>query len=191
MRFTQTASALVVAAFAVLAGCSSSGTSMGRIRDVPPKTIVVSEMIGSSGDPIGKAVLSQEAGGTRIQLDINGLPAGTYGVHLHAVGKCETPAFTSAAGHFNPGMTQHGRMNPAGEHAGDLPNLVVGADRHGVLDAVKADLRLADGAAPLLDGDGAAIMVHAGPDDYKTDPSGNSGARIACGVISSGKPPAP
>jgi Cu-Zn family superoxide dismutase len=153
--------------------------------------IVTSEVIASSGDPIGKAVLSQEPEGTRVQLDITGLPQGSYGVHLHAVGKCETPAFTSAGGHFNPGMKQHGSMNPAGEHAGDLPNLEVGPDRRGTLDVVKTGLQLAVGDAALMDGDGAAIMVHATADDYKTDPSGNSGIRIACGVISSGKPPAP
>lgn len=190
MRIAFSAALLLTLGAALGACTKGTTTSMGRTRDAPPRLMVTSEVIASSGDAIGKAVLSQEAGGTRVQIDVTGLPAGSYGVHLHAIGKCETPAFTTAGGHFNPGMKQHGSMNPAGEHAGDLPNLVVGADRHGVFDAVKVDLRLADGDAPLLDADGAAIMVHAGPDDYKTDPSGNSGARIACGVISSGKPAA-
>ncbi len=172
---------LGVAALAgLLVGCSHGGTtSMGRIRDVPPKLIITSEVIGASGDPLGKATLSQEADGTRVHLELRGLPPGQYGVHLHAIGKCDAPGFTTAGGHFNPGMKQHGRMNPAGEHAGDLPNIVFGDDSKGVLDAVQSGLRLADGAS---------IVVHAGPDDYKTDPSGNSGARIACGVLAAGKP---
>ncbi len=173
----------------LLAGCSHSGaTSMGRTRDAPPKLIITSEVIGASGDPLGMATLSQEADGTRVHLEMRGLPPGQYGVHLHAVGKCDAPGFTTAGGHFNPGMKQHGRMNPAGEHAGDLPNIVFGDDSKGVLDAVQPGLRLVDGPMPLVDADGASIMVHAGPDDYKTDPSGNSGARIACGVLAAGKP---
>ena len=177
-----------VALGALLAGCSHGGaTSMGRIRDVPPKMMVTSDVIAPSGDVLGKATLSQESEGTRVHLELRGLPAGSYGVHLHSVGKCEAPGFTTAGGHFNPGMKQHGSMNPAGEHAGDLPNIVFGDDSRATLDALQNGLRLADGPTPLLDADGAAIVVHAGPDDYKTDPSGASGARIACGVLSAGK----
>jgi Cu-Zn family superoxide dismutase len=191
MRFdTQMRAGIGAAALGILlVGCSHSGTSsMGRIRDVPPKLMVTSEVIAPSGDPLGKAIVSQEADGTRVHLEIHGLPPGSYGVHLHAIGKCEGPGFTSAGGHFNPGMKQHGSMNPAGEHAGDLPNIIIGDNSQGTLDALQKGLRLADGPAPLLNADGASIMVHAGPDDFKTDPSGNSGTRIACGVLRTGKP---
>ena len=108
---------------------------------------------------------------------------GTYAIHLHAVGKCEGPKFTTAGPHFNPAMKMHGRDNPMGPHLGDLPNIVVGAGGSGSVDYEVAGLTLTGGAAPLLDADGAAVVVHAGPDDYKTDPSGNSGDRIACGLL--------
>ena len=96
--------------------------------------------------------------------------------HIHAVGTCEPPAFASAGGHFNPGNKKHGHKNPEGAHAGDLPNLTVGADGAGRLEATAAGVTLKDIA-------GLALVVHADPDDEKTDPTGNSGARVACGVI--------
>lgn len=104
-----------------------------------------------------------------------GMPAGVHGVHLHEAGLCQGPDFKSAGGHWNPGMKQHGHNNPMGAHAGDLPNLAVGKDGRGRLKlAVPGDL-----ANPA----GLALVVHAAADDYKTDPSGNSGARIACAVL--------
>lgn len=169
---------------ALIAGCAGDGTtSMGKTVGETPSLIVDSEMIGDKGQVLGTARVSQEREGTRIVLNINGLPPGSYGVHLHEVGRCDWPGFTSAGGHFNPGQRQHGHMNPAGEHAGDLPNLVVGEDRRGTLDAVRPGLRMVDGDAALLNIDGASLMLHAAPDDYKTDPSGNSGARIGCSVL--------
>lgn len=173
----------------LLVGCASNDgvTSMGRTGGAIPALMVNSEVIGSTGDPIGTASLRQEADGVRVMLSLTGLPQGSYAVHLHAVGRCDTPAFTSAGPHFNPAMKQHGSLNPMGEHAGDLPNIEVDANRRGGLDAMRPGLRLVDGPAALIDADGAAILVHAAPDDYKTDPAGNAGARIACGVITSGK----
>ena len=104
-------------------------------------------------------------------------------MHLHAVGLCEPPAFTSAGGHFNPRNTRHGLISPEGPHAGDLP--AIAADANGVarVDHTTSLVTLGDGAHSVFDGDGTAVVVHAAGDDQRTDPSGNSGARIACGVI--------
>ena len=96
---------------------------------------------------------------------------------------CDPPAFESAGGHFNPTERQHGFLNPAGEHAGDMPNITVRSDGTAAADHHATGLTLSGGANALLDGDGSAIVVHAGVDDYRTDPSGNSGPRIACGVV--------
>lgn len=167
----------------LFACANSAGTSMGKTRAAPPAAIIGTSLIGSNGQIVGNAVLTQEAEGTRIALTVTGIAIGTHAVHLHTSGRCDTPAFTSAGGHFNPAMKQHGNLNPMGDHAGDLPNLVVGDDHRGTLDFVRPGLRIVDGATPLLDADGAALMVHAGPDDFASDPAGNAGGRIACGVV--------
>ena len=138
----------------------------------------------ASGRVLARATLRQTVAGIAIHVEAAGLAPGTYGVHLHAVGRCDPPAFASAGGHWNPAGRQHGRDNPAGAHLGDLPNLTVGSDGRGVSDVAIAGAALSgESANALLDADGAAIVVHAQADDYRTDPSGNSGARIACGVI--------
>src|SRR5690606_10425995 len=111
-----------------------------------------------------------------------GLTAGTHGTHLHMVGSCEGPAFTSAGGHLNPHMKQHGTDNPAGAHLGDLPNLVVGAAGAGTVSATLAGTREAV-LSQIFDADGTAVVIHADADDYRTDPAGNAGGRIACGVL--------
>ena len=119
---------------------------------------------------------------------INGrnMPPGVHGAHIHEVGSCQAPDFTSAGGHWNPLGKQHGRDNMAGPHMGDMPNLIVGQDGTGTLELLVNGATLVGGAEPILDDDGAAIVIHQGPDDYRTDPSGNSGARVACGVIAAG-----
>jgi Cu-Zn family superoxide dismutase len=133
----------------------------------------------AAGQTIGQARLTQASSGLRLSLRVNGLKPGTLGTHVHTVGRCDGPDFASAGSHWNPMARQHGRDNPAGMHKGDLPNMTVGSDGRGRLDAVIEGAALAE----LLDADGAAVVVHTGPDDYRTDPSGNSGARIACGVL--------
>lgn len=127
---------------------------------------------------VGQVELLGTPGALRVHVTVTGLPAGTYGTHVHAVGQCVAPAFTSAGPHWNPTSRQHGRLNPMGSHHGDLPNLVVGADGRGEFTAP-----LPGTFAELRDGDGAALVVHARPDDELTDPTGNSGDRIACAVF--------
>jgi Cu-Zn family superoxide dismutase len=142
------------------------------------------ELKGAQGEAIGTATLTATgATGVSIALDVKGLKPGEHGVHLHAVPKCEGPAFTSAGPHFNPETKKHGTQNPEGPHAGDMPNLTVGAD--GTAKATVTDPRvtLGTGANSLFANGGTAIVIHAGPDDMKTDPSGGSGDRIACGAI--------
>jgi superoxide dismutase, Cu-Zn family len=112
-------------------------------------------------------------------VQAEGLPPGAHGIHVHAVGRCEAPEFTTAGPHWNPTDRKHGRDNPDGAHHGDLPNIQIGADGRGSLNFVIPSASFAQ----LFDSDGAALVVHATADDYRTDPSGNSGGRIACGVI--------
>lgn len=156
-----------------------------RLPSTPPKLAQASvQLRDGSGAVVGSATLSEEPGGyVKIAGNASGLKAGVHGYHIHAVGKCEGPAFTSAGGHFNPGAKQHGFLNPAGPHAGDLPTLAVGADGVANLAAANERVTLSTGANTLFDADGSALVIHADPDDLLTDPTGNAGARVACGVI--------
>jgi superoxide dismutase, Cu-Zn family len=137
---------------------------------------------------VGQATLTEVSGGVRILLEASGLTSGPHGVHLHAVGKCEPPAFASAGDHLNPQNKQHGLLNPSGPHAGDLPNLTIEPDGKGRLETFTDRVTLGPGPTSLFDDDGTALVIHAAPDDFRTDPAGNSGPRIACGTIE--KPPA-
>lgn len=136
----------------------------------------------ASNTRIGNATFSDTPAGLLVTVTVTGLGIGAHGAHLHTVGICETPAFASAGAHFNPSGRQHGFRNKAGHHAGDMPNIVSPpAGAHTVqfmIDGVTLTGR--DG---LLDGDGASIVIHSAEDDHLTDPAGNSGGRMACGVI--------
>ncbi len=136
-----------------------------------------------AGKKIGSAVLSERGDGVLITVNVKGLPQGLHAVHVHAVGKCEGPAFTSAGGHFNPLSKKHGLKNPDGPHAGDLPDMYVNKDGVGRYEALMQSMTLGAGETSVFDADGSAIVVHATADDNVTDPAGNSGDRIACGVI--------
>ena len=136
------------------------------------------------GVVLGDLTLRSTGTGVRITGTLSSVPAGVHGIHVHAVGKCEPSAFSTAGSHLNPTNAHHGLENPAGPHAGDLPNISVGSD--GRVDVDLTDPRVtldASAAGGLFDTDGSAIVIHAAADDQKTDPAGNSGARIACGVI--------
>jgi len=145
------------------------------------------ELKNADGDIVGRATLT-EAGteGLRLDLTTTGIPAGRHGLHFHAVGKCDAPGFESAGAHFNPTDRQHGLENPQGPHSGDLPNLEVGPDGHGTLVALTNRVSAESGPTSLFDSDGTALVVHADQDDQMTDPSGDSGSRIACGVVQRG-----
>jgi Cu-Zn family superoxide dismutase len=134
------------------------------------------------GKEVGKATLLTTPSGTLITLELTAATAGAHGFHIHTVGKCEPPKFESAGGHFNPHNAKHGFLNPEGPHAGDIPNIHVPESGKLTVEVLNPLVTLsAEGA--LLDEDGAALMLHADPDDYKSDPAGHAGGRIACGVI--------
>lgn len=132
----------------------------------------------AAGGEAGWATAKQDGGALKVTVEVSGMTPGLHGVHVHTTGKCDAPDFASAGGHWNPSAHKHGLENPAGPHAGDLPNVNVGADGKG-----KLTFTLPGTYEGLLDEDGAAMVVHAGADDLKTDPSGNSGGRVACGVF--------
>jgi Cu-Zn family superoxide dismutase len=137
----------------------------------------------ASGKDVGTAALVQTPAGVLVTLSVKGLPAGEHAFHIHGVGKCEPP-FTSAGGHFNPAKKKHGMMAPDGAHAGDMPNLHIPANGELAVEVLNAGVTLEKGTPNSLFGpDGTALVIHAGKDDYKTDPTGEAGGRIACGLV--------
>lgn len=168
------------AATLALAACNDSRLKTGV--PVASETRATAMLHTASGADAGRATATEVAGGLRFSLDVKGLPPGTHGAHVHTIGACDAPDFTTAGGHWNPTGMKHGSMNPKGPHEGDLPNLIVGTDGRGTIGMTVPGATMAG----LLDTDGSAIVVHAGADDLMTDPSGNSGGRIACGVFAVG-----
>lgn len=137
----------------------------------------------ADGADVGRADLVQANDGVLIKLTLKGLPPGGHAFHVHAVGKCEAP-FTTAGGHFNPQNRKHGMMASDGPHAGDMPNLDIPASGELKLEVLNPAVTLAKGASnSLFKPDGAALVIHATVDDYKSDPAGNAGGRIACAVV--------
>ena len=166
-----------IAAMAILA-------SMAGLVAASGATHAAATIIDASGVTVGWARITEDATGRlHVNVQVDGLTEGRHGIHLHAVGSCVPPSFTSAGGHHNPFGAQHGLENPDGPHAGDLPNLEVNVAGHGRLQATTDGATLAHGPAALMDANGSALIIHAALDDQVTDPTGNSGGRIACGVI--------
>lgn len=154
------------------------------LADTGPKS-AHADLMNAQGAKIGTARITPTKDGVRIAVSVSQLPPGQHGIHIHNVGKCEGPAFTSAGGHFNPTMAHHGVNNTQNPHPhlGDLPNLVVDQGGKAKTTFVAAGVTLGDGANSLFHDGGTALVIHAKADDLMSDPSGNSGDRIACGVI--------
>ena len=179
----QLRSCLALAGLAA-AACTTTRTVTSEVGPIASARV---PMRDSAGRDLGTLRVLLTSTGPRVSGALAGLPPGEHGFHFHQVGRCDaadTTAFASARGHYNPAARKHGTLNPDGPHAGDLPNLTVGPDGRAALpdSGVSATLGEAERAG-LLDEDGTALLVHARADDYRTDPSGNSGARIACGVL--------
>jgi Cu-Zn family superoxide dismutase len=174
-----------IAILAALAtgACATAGRERAAVDAPPAPSVGQAEIRDTAGRTVARASVSQVGDAVRVRIESAGLAPGIYGAHVHSVGRCDAPAFESAGPHWNPTGRQHGRDNPGGQHLGDLPNLMVGTDGRGSFEFTIPGAALSGGPHPVLDGDGAAVVVHARPDDYRTDPSGNSGARIACGVL--------
>lgn len=167
-----------------VAACASGGDGEeAHEAETPP--IAQADIIAADGSNIGHARLEADGQSWRLLVDVAGLPEGAKGIHLHEAGQCEGPEFASAGGHLNPHGRKHGLNNPEGSHLGDLPNLDVDSDGKAsasvILQGSAQELESA-----LFDENGTAIVIHAGPDDMITDPAGDSGARIACGVLKRG-----
>jgi Cu-Zn family superoxide dismutase len=159
---------------AALAGCQ---TTSG-----PAAPLGSAVLYYADGRPAGTAQLVASGDGVSVAVSLSGLPAGTHAVHLHTTGKCDAPGFTSAGGHLNPAMHEHGKDNPKGMHLGDLPNAEASANGGASISARLMGTKDAILSA-IYDTDGTAIMVHEKADDYRTDPTGNAGSRLACGVF--------
>ena len=152
-----------------------------------PASVANAQLKTADGKDVGTATLTQAPDGVRIAIALRGLPPGEHAFHVHAVGKCEAPGFTSAGPHFNPGNKKHGKLNPDGHHAGDMDDITIPANGNLTSTIVNKDITLDKGKPnSVFQAAGTALVVHAKEDDYKTDPAGNAGDRIACGVVTEG-----
>ena len=204
IRLSKLSVATLAASALALSACSREpaadnvvvANDMGAEADMASNDMMTGNAVGTmqsagftggDGSAMGNVALSEGAGGVTMTVSATGLPAGTHGIHLHEKGLCDGPQFESAGAHWNPGMKKHGRDNPQGAHLGDLANLEVGANGAASASFTVAGAMMANGATMLADADGTALVIHAKPDDYKTDPSGASGDRLACAVIAAPK----
>lgn len=161
-------------------------TGCDKDDDSPRATGSVA-LIDTTGKSVGTATLTEAQDGTvTVEVRVSGLPAGTRGIHFHEFGKAEpnaTPPFSTAGEHYNPESKEHGLENPNGAHGGDLPNIVIDGQGRGTLNTTTNRITLTDGPKTLMDANGSALIIHSAADDQKTNPSGNSGGRIAGGVV--------
>ncbi len=165
-----------VAALSLLIGCSAA--SQPQITNEAS-----ADLKDKDGRTVGMATLREVADGVLVSVEVKGISPGLHAIHIHAVGKCEGPAFTSAGGHFNPEQKKHGLKSAEGPHAGDMPNMYVAKDGVGRFEVLNDQITIKAGKRSIFDSDGSALVIHAGVDDNVSDPAGNAGDRIACGVI--------
>ncbi|MFD2612348.1 superoxide dismutase family protein [Paenibacillus gansuensis] len=176
-------SSIALACTLLLPACGFK--SLATQADAVSAKPVQVKLVDTKGKPAGTAAITQQAKGVLITIEAAGLTPGKHGFHIHENGKCEPPKFTSAGSHFNPGGAEHGFNNPKGYHGGDLPNLVADASGTAKGEIFVDYVTLAKGKAnSLLKPGGTSIVIHAGEDDYVTNPAGNSGDRVVCGIIS-------
>jgi Cu-Zn family superoxide dismutase len=181
MTKPMTTKLLLPTAFvSVLFGSALADVKPAKPAAVKPITVKLSDAAGKS---VGTAKLAADPGGVKITLAVKGLTAGEHAIHIHEAAKCDAPDFKSAGGHFNPEHKQHGKDNPAGPHAGDIPNFTVDAKGGSTASLVAPGITLTDGDHSVFTGGGTALVIHAKADDGKTDPAGAAGDRIACGLI--------
>ena len=178
MRQLVMATALGIFAANGVAAQAPTGTS-----GTSAAATATASLVDSQGRKVGEAHLQQTPSGLLLKLDLRNSKPGTHALHIHQVGRCEAPSFESAGSHVGPESKGHGFLNSRGPHAGDLPNVEVPATGQVTVEHVVRDVTLGEGPNSLLDADGSALVLHAGKDDYATDPSGSSGDRIACGRI--------
>jgi Cu-Zn family superoxide dismutase len=148
-----------------------------------PSPKATAELKNAQGQAVGTATFESGKQGVLVRLNVRNLPPGVHGIHIHEAGKCDAPDFKTAGAHFNPTGKHHGSMNPQGEHAGDLENLRVGPRGTARVTLTAKGVTLGEGENSLFHPGGTSLVIHADPDDLKTDPAGNSGVRIVCGVI--------
>lgn len=178
------AGAFLLLAYAACSGPQPSAEKTAAAGAAASAQTAVAQLHNSKGQHTGTATFTQMPNdGVRVVVEVHNLTPGEHGIHIHEAGKCEPPDFKTAAGHFNPMGKEHGSHNPKGEHAGDLGNLTVGKDGMGKLELTAAGVTLGEGANSLFGPNGTSLVIHADPDDLMTNPAGNAGARIACGVI--------
>jgi superoxide dismutase, Cu-Zn family len=178
---------LIGGAMLAIAACATDTEATepeGAIVSTIGPPVLNADLRDREGRSRGRATVEQSGDSLRVRIEATAMSPGSYGTHLHTVGRCDPPAFTTAGPHWNPTGQMHGKDNPKGMHKGDLPNLMVGADGRGSFEYTIPNAGLS-GMLPnrIIDADGAAVVIHAKPDDQRTDPSGNSGDRIACGVL--------